>query len=140
MIDVNIRGVLHGIHSILDHMMARGSGTIINIASSAAHESSAAGSVYSATKYAVKAISEGLRKETNGKVRVSMISPGFTGTELFDGVVAEDIKSRVDMMVKDAMPAKAIAEAIAHVLTKRSDERRVGTECVSTCRSRLVAD
>src|SRR3546814_1264034 len=69
MIDVNIRGVLHGIHSILDHMMARGSGTIINIASTAAHESSAAGSVYSATKYAVKAISEGLRKETNGKVR-----------------------------------------------------------------------
>src|SRR3546814_19802895 len=64
MIDVNIRGVLHGIHSILDHMMARGSGTIINIASTAAHESSAAGSVYSATKYAVKAISEGLRKET----------------------------------------------------------------------------
>src|SRR3546814_4660620 len=63
MIDVNIRGVLHGIHSILDHMMARGSGTIINIASTAAHESSAAGSVYSATKYAVKAISEGLRKE-----------------------------------------------------------------------------
>src|SRR3546814_19312081 len=94
MIDVNIRGVLHGIHSILDHMMARGSGTIINIASTAAHESSAAGSVYSATKYAVKAISEGLRKENNGKVRVSMISPGFTGTELFDGVVAGDIKSR----------------------------------------------
>src|SRR3546814_17384631 len=113
MIDVNIRGVLHGIHSILDHMMARGSGTIINIASTAAHESSAAGSVYSATKYAVKAISEGLRKETNGKVRVSMISPGFTGTELFDGVVAEDIKRRV-----------------------RSEARRVGKEWVSQCNSR----
>src|SRR3546814_14568264 len=58
MIDVNIRGVLHGIHSILDHMMARGSGTIINIASTAAHESTAAGSVHSAPKYAVKAIPE----------------------------------------------------------------------------------
>src|SRR3546814_19198057 len=83
MIDVNIRGVLHGIHSILDHMMARGSGTIINIAPPAAHESSAAGSVYSATKYAVKAISEGLRKAHHGKGLVAVISPGFTGTHTF---------------------------------------------------------
>lgn len=118
MIDINIRGVLHGIHAVLASMMARGSGTIINIASTAAHDSSALGSVYSATKYAVKAISEGLREETTGKVRVAMISPGFTDTELFDSIPPGEVRDRVSTMAKAAIPAETIAKAIAYIISQ----------------------
>jgi NADP-dependent 3-hydroxy acid dehydrogenase YdfG len=119
MIDVNIRGVLYGIHAVLNHMLERGSGSIINIASISAHESHAGGAVYAATKFAVRAISEGLRKETTGKVRVCTICPGLTETELAESLTVDAIREQARGMFKAAaMPAQAIADAIAFALTQ----------------------
>ena len=81
MIDVNIRGVLHGIAAVLPDMKARGSGQIINVASIGVHHVAPTAAVYCATKYAVWAISDGLRQE-NIDLRVSVISPGVVQSEL----------------------------------------------------------
>ena len=86
MIDVNIRGVLHGISAALPAMRAQGSGHIVNLASIGAHEVEPTAAVYCATKFAVWAISEGLRKEQAGGVRVSVISPGVTESELAESI------------------------------------------------------
>jgi NADP-dependent 3-hydroxy acid dehydrogenase YdfG len=118
MIDVNVRGVLYGIHAVLAHMLERGSGSIINIASVSAHESHAGGAVYSATKFAVRAISEGLRKEVSGKLRVCMICPGLTESELPESLTVPAIREQARGMYQAAMPATAIAEAIAYALTQ----------------------
>ena len=86
MIDVNVRGVLHGISAALPVMRAQGGGHIVNVASIGAHEVEPTAAVYSATKFAVWAISEGLRKEQAGDVRVTVISPGVTESELADSI------------------------------------------------------
>jgi NADP-dependent 3-hydroxy acid dehydrogenase YdfG len=83
-IDVNIRGVLHGIAAVLPHMSDRGSGHVINIGSVASFHAIPNYAVYCGTKFAVRAISEGLRKETLGKVRVTIIYPGAIESELIE--------------------------------------------------------
>jgi NADP-dependent 3-hydroxy acid dehydrogenase YdfG len=118
MIDVNVRGVLYGIHAVLTHMLAKGSGSIVNIASVSAHESHAGGAVYSATKFAVRAITEGLRKEVSGKVRVCMICPGLTESELAEGLTVPAIREQARGMYQLAMPARIIAEAVGYALTQ----------------------
>lgn len=76
MIDVNLRGVLHGIAAVLPHMKAQKSGHIINTASVAAHLVFQSSAVYSATKFAVRALTEGLRMETAAdNIRATLISP-----------------------------------------------------------------
>lgn len=75
MIDVNVRGVLHGIAAALPLMESQGSGHFVNIASVGAYEVVPTGAVYCATKFAVRAISEGLRQESSGDVRVTVVSP-----------------------------------------------------------------
>ncbi len=75
MVDVSIKGVLYGIAAVLPEMTARGSGHIINIASIGALQVSPTAAVYCATKYAVRAISDGLRQE-NDRIRVTCIHPG----------------------------------------------------------------
>jgi len=83
MIDVNIKGVLYGIHSVLSHMLDRSTGHIINVASVSGFEVSKRSAVYSATKYAVRALSMGLEKElARTGVRVTNISPGMVETDL----------------------------------------------------------
>jgi NADP-dependent 3-hydroxy acid dehydrogenase YdfG len=116
MIDVNVKGVLYGIHAVLGHMLERGSGSIVNIASVSAHESHAGGAVYSASKFAVRAITDGLRKEVSGKVRVCMICPGLTESELKESLTVAAIREQAHDLYKLAMPAQAIAEAIAYAL------------------------
>lgn len=119
MIDVNIKGVLYGIHAVLGHMLARGDGSIINIASTAAHSVGPSGAVYSATKSAVKNISEGLRQEVSGILRICTICPGFTQSELGDSVKDENMKPVVTKLFEEkAMPASAIAEAVSYVLSQ----------------------
>jgi len=76
MIDVNVRRVLHGIAAVLPEMRARKSGHIINVSSIGGHQVWPACAVYSGTKFAVLAISEGLRLE-NQDVRVTVISHRF---------------------------------------------------------------
>lgn len=83
MIDVNIKGVLYNIHSVLPSMLERSSGHIINIASVSGFEVTKVSTVYSATKFAVRAISTGLEKElAKTGVRVTNISPGMVDTTL----------------------------------------------------------
>jgi NADP-dependent 3-hydroxy acid dehydrogenase YdfG len=75
MIDVNVRGVLHGIAAALPSMREQGGGHFVNMASVGAYEVSPTAAVYCATKFAVRAISEGLRQESHGGIRVSVVSP-----------------------------------------------------------------
>ena len=96
MIDVNIKGVLYGIAAVLPEMTAVLSGHIINIASIGALSVSPTAAVYCATKFAVRAISDGLRQE-HDVLRVTCIHPGVVESELADSitdvVAAEGMKS-----------------------------------------------
>lgn len=85
MIYVNIKGVLYGIAAVLPSMLERSSGHIINIASVGALSVSPTAAVYCATKFAVRAISEGLRQENN-QLRVTCINPGVVRSELADSI------------------------------------------------------
>src|SRR6476659_7531559 len=82
MIDVNIRGVLHSIAAVLPLMRSQRAGHIVNIVSVSGHRVDPTAAVYSATKFAVRAISEGLQQESRD-LRVTVVSPGLTRTELF---------------------------------------------------------
>jgi NADP-dependent 3-hydroxy acid dehydrogenase YdfG len=116
MIDVNIRGVLHGIAAVLPDMKARGSGHIINVASVGAHVVVPTGAVYCATKYAVWAISEGLRQE-NPDLRVTIISPGVVATELGNDISDRGTKEQLAEWRKaSSLTPDAIARAIAYAV------------------------
>jgi len=118
MIDVNIRGVLHGIAAGLPLMKRQGFGQFVNIGSIASHGVWATTAVYSATKYAVLAISEGLRQENNN-IRVTVISPGATESELAETITHESTR---DFIVNDfrkiSLPAEAIAKAIGFAIAQ----------------------
>ncbi|WP_245505643.1 SDR family oxidoreductase [Rhizobium leguminosarum] len=120
MIDVNLRGVLHGIAVALPVMNRQGSGHIINIASTSAHRVDPSAAVYCATKFAVRALSEGLRQE-NKKVRVTVISPGLTQSELVEGIEDAAIKAHVRGMMEAAIPASSIANAIGYAIGQPDD-------------------
>ncbi|HLR59154.1 MAG TPA: SDR family oxidoreductase [Pseudogracilibacillus sp.] len=83
MIDVNIKGVLYGTSLVIPDMIENGAGHIINISSVSGHEVTKKSTVYSATKFAVRAISQGLEKElARTGVRITNISPGMVDTNL----------------------------------------------------------
>jgi NADP-dependent 3-hydroxy acid dehydrogenase YdfG len=116
MIDVNIRGVLHGISAALPVMQTQGGGHIVNLASTGAHEVEPTAAVYCATKFAVWAISEGLRKEQSDGVRVSVISPGVTESELAESTSDPQARDAMRDYRALAIPASAIADAIAFAI------------------------
>jgi len=92
MIDVNLKGTLYGIAAALPYMQAQKSGHVINVSSVAGHKVTPAGSVYCATKHAVRAISEGLRSEVKEwNLRTTIISPGAVATELTDHITDKAI-------------------------------------------------
>ena len=92
MIDVNLKGTLYGIASVLPYMQQQKNGHIINVSSVAGHKATPTGSVYCATKFAVRAISEGLRSEVKEwNLRTTIISPGAVATELTDHITEKDI-------------------------------------------------
>ncbi|WP_020530349.1 SDR family oxidoreductase [Flexithrix dorotheae] len=94
MIDVNVKGVLYGIAAVLPYMKEQKSGLIINTSSVAGHKIFPGSTVYSATKTAVRIISEGLRQEVKDfNIRTSIISPGAVKTELLDHITDEKIQS-----------------------------------------------
>lgn len=113
MLDVNVRGVLHGIAAALPVMQAQGGGHFVNIASVGAYEVSPTAAVYCATKFAVRAISEGLRQESGGDLRVTVVSPGVTESELADGISDPQARRAMEMYRSEAIPASAVANAIA---------------------------
>ncbi|MFJ4844804.1 SDR family oxidoreductase [Streptomyces sp. NPDC088733] len=118
MIDVNLRGVLHGIAAVLPSMREARSGHIVTVASTAALRVDATAAVYCATKYAVRALSEGLRQE-NSDIRVTVVSPGFTRSELTlaggDPEVQGAARAATDMI---GLPASAVAEAVGYAIAQ----------------------
>ncbi|MEH2167839.1 MAG: SDR family oxidoreductase [Nostoc sp.] len=121
MIDVNIKGVLYGIAAVLPIMRQQKSGHIINLSSVAGHKVFAGSAVYCATKYAVRAISEGLRLESNGEIRSTNISPGAVATELANTITDKDTAAGINQLYEIAIDADAIARAIAYAIEQPSD-------------------
>ncbi|NMO22288.1 SDR family oxidoreductase [Pyxidicoccus fallax] len=121
MIDVNIRGVLHGIAAGLPLMKKQGSGQFINLSSIGGHAVSPTAAVYCATKFAVMAISEGLRQEVGGDIRVTVISPGVTTSELADTISDPLARDTMKEFRRIAIPADAIARAIAYSIEQPDD-------------------
>ena len=113
MIDVNLKGVLYGIAAALPRFLAQESGHIINLSSVAGIKVFApGGTVYSGTKFAVSAISEGLRQEVGDKLRVSSIEPGAVESDLKLGTSGTATETVLDFY-KQAIPASSVARAIA---------------------------
>ncbi|HEY0185446.1 MAG TPA: SDR family oxidoreductase [Rhodopila sp.] len=120
MIDVNIRGVLYGIAAGLPIMIEQGAGQFVNLSSIGGHRVNPMGAVYSATKFAVRAISDGLRQETD-KIRVTVISPGVTTSELADSITDSSARQRMEDFRRVALSPDAIAQAIAYAIEQPDD-------------------
>jgi NADP-dependent 3-hydroxy acid dehydrogenase YdfG len=122
MIDVNIKGVLYGIAAVLPSMRERKAGHIINVSSIAGHLVFPAGAVYSGTKFAVRAITEGLRiEEASNNIRTTIISPGTITTELLESISDLDLKSAIVEDSKIGIEPASIARAIAFAIEQPSD-------------------
>ena len=121
MIDVNIRGVLHGIAAGLPRMRAQGSGQFINMASIGAHTVSPTAAVYCATKFAVRAISEGLRQEVGGDIRVTLVSPGVTESELAESISDASAREVMRGYRQISISPYAIARAVAFAIDQPDD-------------------
>ncbi|AKA06625.1 SDR family oxidoreductase [Streptomyces noursei] len=120
MIDVNLRGVLHGIAAVLPLMQAQRSGHIVNVSSVSGLRVDPTAAVYSATKHAVRALSEGLRQESR-ELRVTVISPGLTRSELTGSIGDSAVKGAVEGQMGIAIPAAAIGEAVHYAITQPAD-------------------
>ncbi len=117
-IDVNIRGVLHGIAAMLPKMLKRKQSHIVNIALTAGLQASARAAVYCASKFAVRAISEALRQE-NRDLRVTVVCPGLTRSKLIDGIADPQVQAAIRASAdRSSIPAEAIAEAIAYAVAQ----------------------
>lgn len=115
MIDVNIRGVLYGIAAVLPVMNQQGYGQIINVSSIGGLAVSPTAAVYCATKYAVRAISDGLRQE-NEKLRVTCVYPGVVESELAESITDPVAAEAMQSYRQIALKPEAIAKAILHVI------------------------
>jgi NADP-dependent 3-hydroxy acid dehydrogenase YdfG len=120
MIDVNIKGVLYGIAAALPHMQRQKSGHFINVSSVAGHRVGPGFAVYAATKFAVRALSEGLRQEVKPyNVRTTVISPGAVATELPNSVTDPGAAERIRKFYADvAVPADSFARAVAFAISQ----------------------
>ncbi|MYM70250.1 SDR family NAD(P)-dependent oxidoreductase [Pseudoduganella sp. FT55W] len=122
MIDINVKGVLYGIAAALPQFRKQNSGHFINVASVAGIKVfSPGGTVYSGTKFAVRAISEGLRHEVGGSIRTTTIEPGAVDSELKLGSSHEASSNFVKEFYKQAIPADAVARAIAYAIEQPAD-------------------
>jgi NADP-dependent 3-hydroxy acid dehydrogenase YdfG len=123
MIDVNIKGVLYGIAAALPHMKAQKGGHIINVSSVAGHKVGPGGAVYSATKHAVRAISEGLRQEVKPyNIRTTIISPGAVATELPNTITDAEVAGRVrELYDQVAISPDSFARCVAFAVSQPED-------------------
>jgi NADP-dependent 3-hydroxy acid dehydrogenase YdfG len=123
MIDVNIKGLLYGVAAVLPIMQKQKLGHIINISSVAGFKVFApGGTVYSATKFAVRALTEGLRMEHKAdNIRCTMISPGAIATELPEGSSEEATRKNLRVFYQMAIPADSVARAIAYTIEQPAD-------------------
>jgi NADP-dependent 3-hydroxy acid dehydrogenase YdfG len=120
MIDVNLKGVLYGIAAALPHMRKQSSGQIINLSSVAGHKLFGGSAVYSATKFGVRALSEGLRQEvTPYNIRITIISPGAVKTELLDHISETDVQQENrDYVGRVGVPADSFARVVAFAISQ----------------------
>lgn len=123
MIDVNLKGVLYGIAAVLPHMQQRKAGHIITTASVAAHKVFHASAVYSATKYAVRALCEGLRMEVKPyNIRTTLVSPGAVKTELLEHISDADVQSTNRAYVNQVgLSADSYAKVVAFAISQPDD-------------------
>ncbi|AHK71886.1 oxidoreductase [Gluconobacter oxydans] len=122
MIDINIKGVLYGVAAALPVFEKQKSGHVINLSSVAGLKVFApGGTVYSGTKFAVRAISEGLRQEAGNTFRVTSIEPGAVQSELKSGSGDTDSRKTVEEFYKMAIPADSVARAIAFAISQPDD-------------------
>ena len=122
MIDVNIKGVLYGIAAALPHMQRQKGGHIVNVSSVAGHKVRAGTAVYSATKHAVRVLTEGLRQEVKAyDIRTTIVSPGAVATELPDSITEADVQAGVKAFYEIAIPADSFARAVVYALSQPDD-------------------
>jgi NADP-dependent 3-hydroxy acid dehydrogenase YdfG len=123
MIDVNLKGVLYGVAAALPHMQRQMSGQFVNVSSVAGHKVVVNGAVYSATKHAVRALTEGLRQEVKPwNIRTTIVSPGAVDTELQGSVTEPDIaRGMRDFYQANAIPADSFARALAFAIDQPDD-------------------
>lgn len=123
MIDVNIKGTLYGIAAALPYMKQQKAGHIVNVSSVAGHKVGPGSAVYAATKYAVRALSEGLRQEVKPyNIRTTVISPGAVATELPDSATDPDAAARLKKFYSEyAIPANSFARAVAYAIAEPDD-------------------
>ncbi|WP_342379370.1 SDR family oxidoreductase [Myxococcus stipitatus] len=122
MVDTNIKGVLYGIAAALPHFRRQGFGHFVHTASSAGHRIVPNQAVYAGTKFAVRAISEGLRQEAGDKLRVTIISPGITRTNFAEHVANPLVKAKLEETREQlAMSPEAVARAIAFAIEQPAD-------------------
>ena len=120
MIDTNVKGLLNVTRDLLPHMVARGTGHVINIGSTAGHQVYPKGNVYNASKFAVKALTEGINLDVAGtKVRVSSVDPGFVHTE-FSRVRFHGDDERAEGVYQgfDPLTADDVADCVHFVATR----------------------
>lgn len=115
MIDVNIHGVLNGIAAVLPRFVAQKAGHVVNVASIGAHLVVPTAAVYCATKYAVWAITEGLRQE-HDDIRATIISPGIVSTELGNDITDPEVAAALGTWRQKSLTPDAIARAIRFAL------------------------
>jgi NADP-dependent 3-hydroxy acid dehydrogenase YdfG len=123
MIDVNIRGVLNGIAAVLPYMKEQKSGQIINTSSVAGHKVFNGSAVYSATKYAVRALTEGLRMEVKPyNIRTTIVCPGAVKTELLEHISEADIQqANKDYVGAVGISPDSFARVVAFAISQPED-------------------
>ncbi|WP_406148886.1 SDR family oxidoreductase [Streptomyces sp. NBC_01012] len=122
MIDVNIKGLLHGIAAALPVFRAQGHGQFVHTLSTAAYKTVPTMAVYSASKAAARNLTEGLRQEAGPSIRVSMVSPGFVATDFLDSVPGAELRARLgETMDTVAIPPAAVARAIGFAIEQPAD-------------------
>ncbi|MEQ5856860.1 SDR family oxidoreductase [Halomonas sp. YLB-10] len=123
MIDVNLKGTLYGIAAALPHMKQQQSGHIINVSSVYGHKMGPDATVYCATKFGVRALSEGLRQEVKPyNIRTTVISPGAVATELLDHISDQEIQTQTkDFVSQIAIPADSFARMVAFAINEPED-------------------
>lgn len=122
-IDINIKGVLHGIAAALPHMQRQKSGHFIHVSSVAGHKVGRGNAVYAATKTAVRVLSEGLRQEVKPwNIRTTIISPGAVATELPNSITEADVAAGVGQFYAQfAISAESFARAVAFAISQPED-------------------
>lgn len=118
MIDINLKGVLYGVAAVLPTMLEKNEGQIITTGSVASYNSEPTGVIYSTTKFGVRALHEGLRKEMRGRVRLTLIAPGMTDTELGNDIT--EIASKESLMKnrKNSIKSEDVARSVAFAISQ----------------------